>query len=301
VGNDPRPFKRIATELSGYYLLAFEADERDRDGRVHRVQVALRRGGDVLRSRNAFRLPQVMPSPRAREQDLVALLRAVSPATELPVRVATYAYAEPGSTAVRVVVSAEAETADDRTSEVLIGYVLMDAQRVITASGAHRTVNGRHAFSTVVPPGTYSLRVAGIDPLGRRGLVERPFQTTFGEREGLQWSDLILARHPPPAAGLEPFVDRVSEGRVAAYLELYAGAAASLDGLAVTFEIGREGSSAPQLSVPAERIESRGRLVVARAVISLDQLPPGSYVAHARITAAGQELGVASRPLTYAP
>ena len=86
----PAPFERIARELSGYYLLAFEALETERDGRTHRVRVTLaarrRRGPGAHR-----------PSPcRPRRPDppcaqLVSLLRTLTVATELPVRVATYA------------------------------------------------------------------------------------------------------------------------------------------------------------------------------------------------------------------
>ena len=35
VGDDPHPFRKILKELSGHYLVAFEAADPDRDGRVH--------------------------------------------------------------------------------------------------------------------------------------------------------------------------------------------------------------------------------------------------------------------------
>ncbi len=48
VGSDPSPFERIARELAGHYLLAFEAEPGDRDGRLHRIHVSLARGGGAL-------------------------------------------------------------------------------------------------------------------------------------------------------------------------------------------------------------------------------------------------------------
>ncbi len=36
-GDDSRPFERIAREISGYYLLAFEPVDAERDGRTHRI------------------------------------------------------------------------------------------------------------------------------------------------------------------------------------------------------------------------------------------------------------------------
>ena len=41
VGADPYPFNRILRELSGYYLVAFEATPADRDGRTHRIDVSV--------------------------------------------------------------------------------------------------------------------------------------------------------------------------------------------------------------------------------------------------------------------
>ncbi len=40
-GDDPSPFARISRELSGHYLLAFEAADGDRDARAHRIRVSL--------------------------------------------------------------------------------------------------------------------------------------------------------------------------------------------------------------------------------------------------------------------
>ena len=196
VGSDPTPFRRIAAELSGYYLLAFEPLESDRDDRVHRIQVAVAGGGQI-RAREAFRIPARVRSAQAREEELVTLLRSARPATELPVRVATYTYVEPVSPQVRVVVSTEAEASVGAGAGVVLGYVLVDTRGVIVASGALRSDSGRHAFTTRVGAGSYTLRVGSIDALGRRGLVERTFTAAVQQQGGVQISDLILA--PVPA------------------------------------------------------------------------------------------------------
>jgi hypothetical protein len=199
VGNDPGPFRRIATELAGHYLLAFEASDRDRDGAAHRIAVEVARRGHVVRSRSVFRLPRVAPAPASPEDELVALLRRTRPARELPVRVSTSAHPEVDPARLRVVVSMEAD-ADPGSGEVLMGYVLIDANGVIAASGAHTAMGGRHAFSAVVSPGRYTLRVAGIDALRRKGLVERPFVASTINAGGLHVSSLIsrlrLPEHP---------------------------------------------------------------------------------------------------------
>jgi VWFA-related protein len=93
VGSDAAPLARIVRELSGHYLLAFEASEGDRDARAHRIRVTMASGRQLVRARTHFSMPAT--APPARGAQLSALLRASSPATELPLRVATYTYAEP--------------------------------------------------------------------------------------------------------------------------------------------------------------------------------------------------------------
>ncbi len=307
VGSDPHPFERIALELSGYYLLAFEPIPSERDGRVHRIEVSLARGdaqlrarGNVeLRARQAFRLPVAAPSARAREQDLVDLLRASRPATELPVRVATYTYVEPGSPNLRVVVSSEAQAAAGPASRILLGYVLLDDRGVIAASGATGSDAGRHVFSTLVPPGEYTLRVAGIDPLGRRGLVERPFSARVTARDALRVSDLILAPVPDRAeAPLQPLVDRVVDARMTMYLELYAEDGRSLREVAVTFEVATDESTDARLAINAGVVRRDARWAIARAVVPLGSVPDGRYVARARLGVAGRTVGKVVRPFT---
>ena len=88
---------------------------------------------------------------------------------------------------------------------------MIDARGVIAAAADHEAGAGRYAFSAIVAPGTYTLRAGAIDPLGRQGSVERPFDARITVAEGVSLSDLILA--PPPARpgdALEPFIDRIS-------------------------------------------------------------------------------------------
>jgi VWFA-related protein len=57
VGTANAAFDRLADELSGYYLLAFEVQEGDRDGRSHAIGVTTVRRGDTIRSRSRFVVP----------------------------------------------------------------------------------------------------------------------------------------------------------------------------------------------------------------------------------------------------
>lgn len=297
-GDDPRPFARIARELSGYYLLAFEPLETERDGRNHRIQVELARGGGELRARTGFTLPAAPPTIPARDARLVTLLRTLSVATELPVRVATYAFAEPDSPRLRVVVSAEAD-AGSVASSTLLGFVLIDARGVIAAAADHEAPAGRFAFSAIVAPGTYTLRAAAIDPLGRQGSVERLFDARIAVAEGVRLSDLILAP-PQPRSGdaLEPYVDRVSASSVMAYLEMHATERAPLPD-AVRIVIARGEVDAAPLTVAAQITRGgRGGLAIARAIVPTGELAAGHYVAYAEVVAGGRVIARVPRPLT---
>jgi len=54
VGSFEQYFERVATELSGSYLIGIEVEERDRDGKPHRVQVEVRRRAVEVRARRQY-------------------------------------------------------------------------------------------------------------------------------------------------------------------------------------------------------------------------------------------------------
>jgi hypothetical protein len=54
VGSVDQHFERVAAELSGSYLLGIDVEERDRDGKPHRVQVEVRRRSVEVRARRQY-------------------------------------------------------------------------------------------------------------------------------------------------------------------------------------------------------------------------------------------------------
>lgn len=299
IGSDPAPFQRIANELAGHYLIAFEPQASERDGRLHRIELSVPHGGAQVRARQTFRLPVAVRSARAREEDLVRLLRSAQPATELPVRVATYTYVEPVSAQVRVVVSTEAEASSGASAGVVLGFVLVDTRGVIVASGALRSESGRHAFTTRVDAGSYTLRVGSIDALGRRGLVERTFTAAVQQQGGVQVSDLILAPVPRgPDLPLHPVIDRINEPRMVAYLELAAQKARPLNDVQVRFELIGEDDTARRPEFAGDVVSSGSLWASARAEIPLDGLPRGRYIVVARVLSGEREVARTARPFT---
>ena len=295
VGTDPKPFERISRELSGYYLLAFEARDSDRDGRPHRIRVTLDRRGYSLRARTGFTLPPLSAADRGVE--LSRLLTNLATVSELALRVATYAYAEPAAHGVRVVISGEAG-AGNAPSGIWMGFVLVNDAGVIAATATQQAADGRHAFSAVVPAGTYTLRAAAIDPLGRQGSVERVFRVQPPTPDAMHVGDLLLA--PPPAtsdAPLSPIVDRISGDAMVAYLELHAAAAGPRPD-AVRFSVARAAGDPPLVASTAAVSAREGAWGIARATLPIAGLPSGRYEARAEIVVAGAVAGRVVRPFT---
>jgi VWFA-related protein len=294
VGSDAAPLARITRELSGHYLLAFEASEGDRDARAHRIRVTMAGGRQLVRARTHFSMPATtLP---ARGAQLSALLRTLSPATELPLDVATYTYAEPAQRALRVVISAEAGSAQSGAG-TWFGFVLIDAAGVIAATATIESPSGQYAFSCVVPEGRYTLRAAAIDPLGRQGSVERVFSARLGGTARLRVADLMLAPVPmTPAAPLSPIVDRATGDALVAYVEFQA--TDPTRSAPVRVVVARGPSEQPLLTATAEVSIRTDGWAAARTTIPIGELPPGSYFARAQIDADGAPPGGISRPFT---
>jgi len=294
VGSDAAPLARIARELSGHYLLAFEASDGDRDARAHRIRVTMAGARQLVRARTHFSV--LATTPPARGAQLSALLRAVSPVTELPLGVATYTYAEPARRALRVVISAEAGNGADGVGAWL-GFVLVDAAGVIAATATVESRSGQYAFSCVVPEGRYTLRAAAIDAMGLQGSVERVFAATLAGTSELRFGDLMLAPVPAtPSAPLSPIVDRATGDALVAYVEFL-----STDrtrSAPVRVVIARGPSEPPLLTTTADVSIRTDGWATARATIPIGELPPGAYLARAEVDVAGARAGGMSRPFT---
>lgn len=298
VGDGSLPFARIARELSGYYLVGFEAAGSDRDGRVHRIELKLRQRRALVRARQAF-----TAAPQLRQQAVAAqladLLRSPRPAAELPLRVSTYTYLEPGGGNLRVVVSTELARPEDAASSATLAFVLLDTRNVIAASATQAVSNGRHAFSAIVPPGDYTLKVAGIDRLGRRGSVERVFEARLSQAGRLRVSDLLIAS--PPASSSEPLhptIDRAAEGDLVAYLELYADEAVPLRQASVRLEVAVTEDGPSFVTIPAILHRRDARWSIARVQVPTGPLPPGRYFIRAQVYVEGQPVKRLARPFT---
>jgi hypothetical protein len=82
-------FSRISTELSGYYLLSFQPEPGDRDGRARSIRVTVPGRRDLtIRSRTQFAIDA--STTKTPEIVLGETLRSPLLATEIGVKIATY-------------------------------------------------------------------------------------------------------------------------------------------------------------------------------------------------------------------
>jgi hypothetical protein len=296
-GGDPYPFQRIAREISGYYLLAFEANGADRDGRTHRIAVRVHPRGTTVRARTAFRITKPLPGTLSIEDEIVRLLRTPRLATELPLRVATYSYADPQTNKMRMVVSAEA--AADGPGAVTLGLVLVDARGVIVSSAVHSAASGRYAFPATVDAGRYLLRAAAIDAGGRKGSVQRWVRAGVTDAGRWRVSDLTLVEPTgDPSAPFHPTIDSARRDRIVAHLELYESGGGPMPEVRVIVDVRARDGVSPLLRADASLARPSAAQVIARADLRIGTLPPGAYVVRAIVAAPGGPEHEIARPLT---
>lgn len=300
-------FERLSSEISAYYLLGVEERPGDRVGDRHRVDVEVRRRGVTIRSRQAFVLTSAAPSRRSPGESLRDTLTSPFPVPGLPLRVTTFAHQDPASDKIRVTIAAQVGQPGAPKGDYTLGFMLItDENKIAGSYGGQVTLaplggspNEPLAFegSALVDPGIYTLRLAAVDAEGRRGSVVREVSAWKMSGQELAFGDLVVgssAGGPQLRPAVEPHV--VADG-VNAYLELYADKPAAFDSTTVSIDIADDADSQALTTFSARlTVGSRPSTRIVTAVAPLGIVPPGRYVARARIVRDGKTVGVLARP-----
>ena len=298
VGADPKPFRRILSELSGYYLLAFEPTDSDRAGGTRRLDVKAR-GASIVRARPNFAIPAA-PKPETTEAELVRLLRDPRTVTDLPIRVGTYTYRAETGEGFKTIVAAET----GRDQDVTFGYVIVNRSGVIAASGGDIAARGRYVTTTTLPAGGYMLKAAVIDSAGRRGSVERHFDVRLGKTANGTFGDLMIAEPGPGSAAvtaMHPVVAVVRGSELIVYTELYGAAEWAPPAGAIKMELlsSTDGTETAALLTPSVQKLAPGRWGVT-ARTPLDAAHRGTRFVRATIAAPGDDPVRLTRVFTLA-
>ncbi len=308
IGTGDAIFDRLASEMSAYYLLGVEQAPRDRDGKRHRIDVEVRRRNVTVRSRRAFVLSNAVGPGSTAQDRLLNALKTPFAVSEVPVRLTSYSYQDTNNQKVRVVLAADIGQTGASAAEYTIGFVLIDDQGNVASSSQEKRrlepIEGKSnaplgfIAALVVDPGNYHVRFGVVDEEGRRGSVIRDVRAWKTAGEEFAVGDLMIGNVPSSSQPMRPQVEpRVSDGQLAAYVELYAAAPSGFDATAVAVEIADDEGGAALTEGMAHIVPSSdGDSRIAQAVVTASMLPPGRYVARASITRGGKPAGVLVRP-----
>ena len=309
-------FDRIARELTGYYLLAFEPTEADKTSRDRRIKVEVKRRGLTVRARSTYAVTDAATSLAALPplEQVKSLLAAPLPMAGLKMRVATYSVANPQDERVRVIVAAEIGDAATEPAEWPVGMLVADDRGKVLVSSAtpmklapasDRTATSRlFLMSVVLEPGEYTLRLAAVDGTGAAGSVHHIITARLPELDGdsVRVSDLILSPMVNAGEAPRPIPSSVLYSEtIAAVLELVGADPKRLAESRVSVQIAESEQGPALVTVPAQAIPRVTGQRSFVASLKLGVLPPGEYVARAVVTFPGQADAHVTRSFRLAP
>jgi VWFA-related protein len=300
-------FDRIARSLDGHYLLGVESRAKDRDGKRHQVSVKSIRRGVTIRSRRSF-LTSVSAKATTPTDAVSRALRSPLPINDLPIRVSTWVYKEPGSSRLRILIAAEVERLADQSLDYTAGLILVNRNnrgmappvelRKLTAKEGDPGT-AVYAGSITVDPGTYRLHLAMADSEGRVGSVTRNIEAWAMDPASTSVGDLLLgglSTSGPIALSpaIEPYVNT---GQMAAMVEVYGSTPDRLANLDAVLEVLQDEQHPALATMPMRVFPGQTPEIAAiHTQINTTALPPGRYLARTTVRQTGKPIGHLIRP-----
>jgi VWFA-related protein len=306
VGEADFAFQRLGLELSGYYLLSFEPEPGDRDGKAHKIRIDVRRKDLTLRARREFSVGAA--TARGPEDIVLEALRAPLLSADIPVKLTTYTFQDPESSKLKIILVADIDRSLNADAQVSLGYLMFDDKGKLITSQLEKTLGNpvdrqrrtqKYVGAAIAPPGTYTLKLAVADDGGKKGSVERTFNARINGFGQLHVTDLLIADDSVRGSdGLPPAVAADFAGNeVHGYLELFSEVPEQLRNASVVIEVAQDENARALGSVPARFQPVAGdRRRVAEAGVPIALLPAGEYVARAVIMVDGRKVGQVARP-----
>jgi VWFA-related protein len=304
--------KRIDTELSGYYLLAFERSPDDRDGQHVRIDVRVNRPDLDVRARQEFtpaasRSADAAPGKKINPKTAMGALLNGPAATGLPIDVDTYALPlDATSSRVSVMLVADVTTTGRQAD---VGFEIRDATGKAVADSFDGNTDlleggsghARYAITTVVAPGAHTLLLGVRTPDGLQGKVTHTFVARAWPAGPIRLSEVILGELAGNA--FRP-IARVERGQdvLAVRVEAHATTATAFSSYTIGFDFTRVGDTVVALTAPA-RLSGAPDVLrrAATTLVDTHDLPPGDYIVRVRLfTADGTVAAQSARVLTIA-
>ncbi|MEW5982843.1 MAG: hypothetical protein AB1806_10795 [Acidobacteriota bacterium] len=265
---------RVARESAAYYVAELEPERGEVFGRSRPVSVRIVRQAATITVRARPEITFAEVSQRAGKTRLAVpdLLLSSEAYPELRLRVAGFTVREAaGQLRVGVVV----EPVDPGVVLESVGAVLVESNGRIAGRWFARDTAARPLLGAIAaPPGTYRLRVAGIDTSGRPGAAEDVVDVRLSTVGPLTLGSLMLG--VSREQGIAPQLEFSTEPVVIASFDIYGGVAGM--GLAATLEVARDTDGPALVSVPLGLARADEHRVVATGSVPTGALPPGDYV-----------------------
>ena len=294
-------FSRVSTEVSGYYLLSFEPEPAERDGRTHKIRIGVGRRGLTVRARKEFAMDAAADAASLGPR-LGDALRSPIDLTGIAITVAPYVLRD-ATGKLKVLIAAEVDRTPNPQGDAAMGFTLVDRDGRIAGSdvepslGPHNGKVEHFASALIVDPGIYALRLAVADASGREGSVGHTFEARLNGAGQLHWSDLVLSEQHPGTQRLALLTDGPAGATLQLYLELYSEVQALVDGATVDIEIARTADGLTVASAPLtfSAAQEPGRRT-GEAMLNVGLLGEGEFIARAIIKSGGKEAGGTLRP-----
>jgi VWFA-related protein len=300
-------FERLGRETAGYYRIGVEKEPADRDGKARRMKVQVSRNGMTVRAREIFDVPTY--EDRDWGARLASALDAPIPATDVHLRVTSYLAPDPDDTTrLKLVLAGEASRLDPGEAEFQLLVSNLEGKKVLAGEKPIGQPTGdglSFSANVLLSPGSYIIRIAVIDGAGRVGSVDHRADVRPVSLGALSATGPVLIRVPTTQQAESRLAvnDVRQDERLALQIDLEGDRSRLVDA-DVVFEIAATNDGPSLVQTPAAVSEgSRGGWVVAQGVADLRLLPPGHYVARARIKSGTEAIGELHRAfdLTEAP
>lgn len=285
-------WEQVDRETQGSYVLGIDPPEGVAADTPLEVKVKVTRPGVTVRSRTQV----VLPAARDRKDAKTAVRDALQlprPATDLTVRLASYAARGAEASQLKTVVVAEVPglAAGDAATW---GYEIRSGGKPLANTiepMAPGTRPGAVMTATTLAPGSYTLRFAVAAEDGRVGSVDHPLTVAPHGTPRVGFSDLFVGEAVNGRFQPRVTVDRSATDLVA-FVEVYA-ASGQYDTIGVEFEL--EGPEGPVGGTFPATLSGSGAKRVAQASLPIQDLPQGTYRVKATVSDGDTAQGTVTR------
>ena len=288
-------FERLGREMGGFYRLGIEKEPVDADGKNRRMKVQVSRSSVTVRAREMFDVRTYEDRDWAAR--LASALDSPVPATGIGLRVTSYLAPDAEDRSrVKVVLTGEATRIEPGETTFQVVVRDLEGKKVLAGEQPTRdaTANGLQ-FSTNIPlpPGSYVVRLGVMDSAGRVGSVEHRVDARRVPLGTMSATGPVLVR-VPSGADAEPrlALDRIAQDERLAMEIALDGETAQLAATDVIFEIASSGDGPPLVNALGALTDGgRDGSALAHAVADMRVLPPGTYIARAKVKSGTESLG----------